>query len=64
MNRFQPNISSTSLGERIGKINVELPPSLLQMSGFRPPSMQQLPCKSINDITLPPAIISNVNELA
>ena len=64
MNRFQPNDAATSLGKRIGKINAEYPPSLMQMSGFRPPSMQQLPCKTINDITLPPAKISNVNELA
>ena len=33
---------------------------MFSMSGFRPPTLQQIPCKTINDITYPPARISNV----
>ena len=39
-------------------------PTTFQMSGYRPVLMQQIPCKTINDITFPPARISNVNPLA
>ncbi len=38
--------------------------TMFQMSGYRPVMMQQLPCKTINDITYPPFRISNVNPLA
>jgi len=38
--------------------------TMFQMSGYRPVLMQQLPCKTINDITYPPFRISNVHPLA
>ena len=59
----QPGLYSTSLGLPIGKNTIQQPMCMIQMSGARSPFMQQLPCKTINDITQPPAKISNVNLL-
>ena len=55
----EPGLESTFLGERLGSNTINVP-SMFNMSGFRNPLMQQIPAKTVNEITYPPARISNI----
>ena len=60
----QPGYDSFSLGDPVGKQQPIYLPNLFNMSGFRSPTFQQIPCKTINEITYPPAKISNINVMS
>lgn len=50
---------SYSLGTRVGPNEISIP-NMFNMSGFRDPDLQQVPCKTINEVTYPPFRVSNV----
>ena len=39
-------------------------PNMFNMSGFRLPTLQQMPCKTVNEITYPSARVSNIPEMS
>ena len=60
---YEPGSNSYKLGETIGRKDIYIP-SLFNTLTFRNPTMSVIPCKTIQDITFPPARISNIGEMA